>query len=260
MNTNTLYRSVIVTLALGAALLFGVHTTANAQYTFFPKKATISYALPTSADSAVVGYPNQADWSSHTHGTSPTIKVVTGASIAYSYTYNSSIVHMSGGNVSCWLVQDNSIVNVTGGTIGQVGVYNTATVNVHSGNILGYLTAAYGGTVNVYGGIIGSTNYWAGVATGSTMNIYGGTFYGGSGTSGLIYVGIANDPIRGVVMGASTLNMYGSRSGGVSSLAIASVLSITSGYEYTLKGSLRDGTNATGLKVIVLTGSTFNVH
>jgi hypothetical protein len=255
MNTNTLYQSVTVTLALVATLLFGAHTAANAQYTFFPHNATINYALPASADSAVVGYPNQADWSSHTHGTSPTIKVVAGASVAYNYTYNSSIVHMSGGNVSCFLIQDNSIVNVTGGSIGQVGAYDTGTINVHSGRILGYLTGAYGGTVNVYGGIIGSTNYWAGVATGSTMNIYGGTFYGGSGTSALIYVGIANDPIRGVVTGAATLNMYGYRG----SLTIGSVLSTSDGYEYTLKGSLRDGTDVTGYKVFVLTGSTFNL-
>jgi hypothetical protein len=259
MNTNTLYQSVTVTLALVATLLFGAHTTANAQYTFFPNNATINYALPSSSDSAVVGYPNKADWSAHTHRTSPTIKVETGASIVYNYTYNSSVVNMSGGYVSCFLIQDNSIVNVTSdGTIGQVGAYDTGTINVHSGRILAYLTGAYGGTVNVYGGIIGSTNYWAGVATGGTMNIYGGMFYGGSGTSALVYVGIANDPIRGVVTGAATLNMYGARVG--STLAVASVASMTGGFEYTLKGSLRDGTNVTGFKVFVLTGSTFNIH
>jgi hypothetical protein len=255
MNTNTLYPSVTLTLALAATLLIGAHTSAKAQYTFFPNNATINYALPASSNSAVVGYPNQADWSAHTHGTSPTIKVASGASIDYGYTYNSSIVHMSGGNVSCFLIQDNSLVNVTDGTIGQVGVYDTATFNIHNGRVLGYLTAAYGGTVNVYGGIIGSTNYWAGVATGSTMNIYGGMFFGGSGSSALIYVGIANDPIRGVVTGAATLNMYGYRG----SLSIGSVLSVSGGYEYTLKGSLRDGTNVTGYKVFVLTGSTFNI-
>src|SRR5579871_1530770 len=253
MNTNTISRSFIVTLALGATLLLGAHTTARAQYTFFPHNATINYALPSSSNSAVVGYPNQADWSAHTHGTSPTIYVKSGASIDYSYTFNSSIVHMSGGNVSCWLIQDSSAVGVTGGTIGQVGVYDTAKINVHSGRILGYLTAAYGGTANVYGGIIGSTNYYAGVATGGTMNIYGGMFYGGSGTSALVYVGIANDPIRGVVEGAATLNMYKG-----SSLTISSVVSMTGGYEYTLKGFLKDGTNVTGFKVFVLTGSTFN--
>jgi hypothetical protein len=258
MNANTVFRSFIVTLALGSALLLGAHATARAQYTFFPHNATINYALPASANSAVVGYPNQADWSSLTHGSSPTIKVTTGASMDYCYTYNSSILHMSGGNVSCFLIQNNSAVGVTGGTIGQVGVYDTGTINIHGGRILGYLTGAYGGTVNVYGGIIGSTNDWAGVTTGSTMNIYGGTFYGGSGSSALVYVGIGNDPIRGVVTGAATLNMYGARTG--STLAVSSVLNTSEGYEYTLKGSLRDGTNVTGFKVFVLTGSVFNIN
>jgi len=257
MNTNLL-RSVIVTLALGSTLLFGALGAATAQYDFFPSNATINYSLPWSSWSgAVVGYANQSEWSSHTKGTSPTVDVVAGASIpSVLFAYNSSVVNMSGGSVANVSAQDSSVVNMTGGSIGQAGVYDAATVNVSGGHINGYLSGLYGGTVNVDGGKIGNSSAYAGVAAGSTMNISGGTY-----VSGVVYVGIATDPASGVpTMGAATLNMYGARLWSGPSLTIASVLSTPDGYEYTLKGTLIDGTNVTGLKVFVVTGSVFNLY
>ncbi len=253
MKTNTLRYSVIVPLALGATFLFGGPKPAMAQYDFFPTNTTINYVLPGSDwAGAVVGYANAADWSSHVHRTSPSITIAAGASIPAGgalFVCNHSVVKMSGGTVSTVLAQNNSTVKITGGSSGPAGAYDTATINVHGGKITGNLTGEYGGAVNVYGGHIGNSTDYAEVTAGSAMNIYGGTF-----AAGYIYVGIATDPATGnPIMGAATLNMYGP------SLTIASTLSISGGYEYTLKGSLNDGTNVTGLKVVVLTGSVFNL-
>jgi hypothetical protein len=276
MNTNTVVRSLIVTLALGAALLFGAHTAANAQYTFFPNNATINYALPHSSDVAVVGEKNDTDWNNGTGFTSPTVNIIAGASIAGgAYVLDDSIVNMSGGFCQGFLASDSTTVNITGGTIVNAYTFWYATLNVYAGaTVTGVLAAQYGGTVNVYGGSIGSTGTDAfAQGTGNTLNIYGGTFVsqqiwvdqgaaltisGGTGYRiiGYTYFKGVRTPIFGLVRYVVTRTLVSSDT------TLTYNGSTTGGWtEYQLSGQLGDGTNVDGVKVFVANdGSSFKVY
>jgi hypothetical protein len=285
MKTNT-YRSILSALALGTTLLLGSHQSATAQagaYTFFPNNATINYTLPAWStfnsqpvyETAIVGYANFNNWTSQINGTSPTINVVAGAYIGSGlYTFNSSVVNISGGTVGGGGVFacDTSTVNLTGGLQpGGATTYYGGTINVYNGCSPGYL-AAQGGTVNVYGGSIGSRGIDAFAIDYGTMNIYGGTFvsgqiyiyngatlnvYGNLGHLGFKWLGNRLVPVYfpAHIVTATLVNK--NANGPPGSYGIG-------GYtEYTLKGSLSDGTNVTGVQVLVTNGGPsnfFNVY
>jgi len=271
MNINTVHRSFLVTLALGAALLSVAHAPARAQYLYFPNNATINQF--EGVDIAVVGFPNLTDWSSHTHGTSPTISVVAGAYFGNGgglESYNNSVVNVSGGSIDGLgiMALDSSTVNITGGTHSQAVTYDNATINVYAGaTIPGAVYTRNGGTINVYGGIIGSSSYDSTAdETGSTLNIYGGTFVsnqisisGGATltiSGGIGYKVTGYYYLHGILMVNLARVRYAVTPTLISSHAIFNGTSNWT--EYQLSGQLGDGTSVDGVNVFVANdGSVF---
>ncbi len=261
MNTRSRssFFSRLFLAAVAATLILSNERPATAQYVFYPNNATINSAL--SADTAIVGYPNYADWMAASHGSSPTIKVAAGAKLGGLQTYNSSVANMSGGVISgAGIIADmTSKVNITGGTVSEAFTWDKGTINVYVGaNIPGAVWAQEGGTVNVYGGTIGSkSNDAFAQGTGNALNIDGGAFVskqifvdGGAGLlisgnpSHLVQIGTyewlfipAHTVTSTLVSSYAFLTYHGNTTGGWS--------------EYKLSGQLSDGTDVTGMMVYV---------
>ena len=136
--------------ALAALGLLAFAPAANAQVSF-PADATINYAINDDVNVGMDAAGSPSDSSGNPYN--PTVNVVTGANISGSiYSYNNSVVNMSGGAVSAFYTNDTSTFNLTGGAIRSgIFVYDSNTVNLYGGSIGGNLLIFHAGAINFFG-------------------------------------------------------------------------------------------------------------
>lgn len=224
-------------LSLAALSLLLVSPAANAQgdNVFLPNDATLDATNPVSAPfSAIVGYANFDDYITGVNRTSPTIRIVTGASVNALEVYNSSIVNMSGGDVGSndflgrLLSTDTSTINLSGGNVVfDLDVQSASTVNFSGGNVGNNIITHDNTLVNMSGGIVGQDIL---VNDDSAFNLSGGSI--------LDDVFIQNNSI---------LNVFGT---GLSSvLDDPNFMDFYS--QYTLSGHLLDNTDITGRIIFI---------
>lgn len=139
-------------LALGALSLLCAANAADAQTTFFPKDATIDYAI---SNYAVIGYESGTLLRNLKVPSSPTVNIVSGASVPYLFAFNNSAVNVKGGSVSTLDANDHSVANVSGGDSNYVTAFDNGAVNLSGGSVF-YLGVRGNGTVTISGGSIGN--------------------------------------------------------------------------------------------------------
>jgi hypothetical protein len=138
------------------------------------------------------------------------------------YTYDASIVNISGGIVDYLHTHNSSTVNISGGWVGSwpgpgertISSHNSSTINVYEGGFLAGGSSAYfelfdSSTLNVYDGDI---DIFFGAFDSTTVNVYGGSFMsfraaGNSITN--IYGGEIGYPWGFDVMPSAAVNIYG---------------------------------------------------
>ncbi len=235
MSVNTL-RSLF---CLAALSLLTAAPAANAQSTFLPNNATLDATNPVLAPfSAIVGYANFDDYINGVNPTSPTIKIVPGASVNALEVHNSSIIKMTGGDVGSndflglILSADTSTIDISGGNVVyNLDVQGSSTVNFSGGTVGNDIVSHDTTTVNMSGGTV---NHDLLINANSTFNLSGGK--------------ILTDIF---VQDSSLLNVFGS--------GLSSVLDDPNfeGFysEYTLSGHLKDNTNLAGRIIFVQNGS-----
>jgi hypothetical protein len=232
MIRSTLAVRKLVMLALASAAC-----VASAQNAFFPSDATLDGSNPVFGD-AYVGYANFEDFLASINGTSPTITMVTGASIdGNMQTFNGSTLNIFDGTIGAsfgdLLGYNSSVVNMTGGSVNHDARFQaSSTFNFMGGQILDDLTTNDAVTLHISGGSIGHSLLLNGA---SISTISGGTV--------LADVWVQD---------ASSLTMFGPDLS-----ASLTDPNFQGGFysQYTLFGHLVDGTDLTGEIVNVQNGS-----
>lgn len=209
---------------------------ADAQDAFFPVDTTLDAGNPV-VDNAYVGYASFDDYLSQVNGTSPTLTMISGASIGFNMQiFNRSVLNVTGGVIGStfgsMLAYDHSTVNMSGGLIGlDVNTQGTSSFKLSGGTVGDDVTTLDRSSARISGGTIGHSLL---INSQSTVRMSGGTV-------------IADI----FVQDQGKLTMFGN--------GLSSVLT-DSDYQgfysqYTLYGSLKDGTDLTGRTVLVQNGS-----
>ncbi|MCW3053311.1 MAG: hypothetical protein JWN14_2481, partial [Chthonomonadales bacterium] len=139
---NKIRCRIVAALFLAPCALSGA-TAAHAQNIFLPDDTTLDASNHVDPPfSATVGWASFDDEINGVNPTSPTISIVTGASVNQLEVTNSSIINMSGGSVG------------SGDFLGRLRSSDTSTVNISGGNVLYVVDAQSASTVNFSGGTV----------------------------------------------------------------------------------------------------------
>jgi hypothetical protein len=214
--------------------------------------------------------------SGHGGVTNPVLDAIVGADVQGSlYTFNTSTMNMNGGTINNALTVNNSTVNMNGGTIRTLQIFDNSTANISGGTVSSVLYTARTSVTNISGGSIENLYPF----NNSTVNINGGVFnYLLASDSSTVNInsGIVNNTLYN--NNAATLNLSGGTVGdlylydssvyniygpNLTSTLIGTNVSAGGALntgdlfsQYTLDGTLADGTDITGKSLFVVNGST----
>jgi hypothetical protein len=234
MRALSLVRNTVALTALSALALGGSLTAASAQDVYYTDGLTHTIDDTQSVLNAIVGHDALGNATDPTTGNpyNATVNVVTGGSIQGLFAYNSSQVNVSSGSVGSLLAADSSQVNVSGGSLIFLDAYNSSQVNVSGGSVSGLL--AFGDSqsqVTVSGGTFGQVTVDNGTGPGPGAN-----FYDRSG-------------------GGFTLIGHN-----LAATNVGADLSVGGGTDYTLTGTLLDGTDLSGYVLSLGNGSAVTLQ
>jgi hypothetical protein len=251
MRALSLVRNTVALTALSALALGGSLTAASAQDVFYTAGTSTIDATQSVLGNAWVGLDAQFNSTDPNTGNpyNATVNVVTGGSVGGQLdAFNSSQVNVSGGSVSLLQALNSSQVTVSGGSVSELFADHSSQVNVSGGSV-SVLEAQNSSQVNVSGGSFSVLL----ADHSSQVNVSGGTF--GQFTFG---DGTFTSP---------NVNFYDRSSGGFTlighNLAATNVgtdLTRGGGTDYTLTGTLLDGTNLSGYVLDLGNASTVTLQ